>query len=293
MTPTCENLRQQGVLLVLSVVAVAVLPTAIGTGIAKALTVQANQSSLTPLQLEIEKHVSRLSSVETEERREAVRRLGSMHHPAASRAAIPALHDTASIVRATAAAAIHSLPPGERAEHLIPLLADKDEFVRREVAFALGSTHSQNAVGPLVERLNSDKQDSVRGAAAVALGELRDPSATLSLAQILSPGFATAASGSNKKSKKEKDLFLLRAVARSLGQIGSSVGLPALLAALQDQKTSDDVRRESAYALGLIGDAAAIPALRSVLNAGDPYLGEAAQDAIRKIEQHLKTVSSN
>ena len=179
-----------------------------------------------------------------------------------------------------------SLPPGERAEYLIPLLADKDEFVRREVAFALGSTHSQNAVGPLVERLNSDKQDSVRGAAAVALGELRDASATLSLAQILSPG-------SNKKPKKEKDLFLLRAVARSLGQIGSSVGLPALLAALQDQKTSDDVRRESAYALGLIGDAAAIPALRSVLNERDPYLGEAAQNAIRKIEQHLKTGSSN
>jgi HEAT repeat protein len=293
MTPTCENLRQRGVLLVLLIVAVGVLPTTMETGMAKAFAAQSNQSSLTPLQVEIEKHTSRLSSGETEERREAVTRLGSMHHPEASRAALAALHDPSSIVRATAAAAIHSLPPGERAEHLIPLLADKDEFVRREVAFALGTTHSQNAVGPLVERLNSDKQDSVRGAAAVALGELRDASAALSLAQILSPGFATAASGSNKKTKKEKDLFLLRAVARSLGQIGSSVGLPALVTALQDEKTSDDVRRESAYALGLIGDAAAIPALRSVLSARDPYLGEAAQDAIRKIERHLKTVSGN
>ncbi|MEP6719430.1 MAG: HEAT repeat domain-containing protein [bacterium] len=293
MTPSSENLRHRGLLLILCVVVFAILPTAMGTGVAKSFAVQANQGSLTPLQVEIEKHTRRLSSVETEERRDAVTRLGSMHHPAASRAALYALHDSVGIVRATAAAAIHSLPPGERAEYLIPLLADKDEFVRREVAFALGTTHNQNAVAPLVERLNSDKKDSVRGAAAVALGELKDASATLGLAQVLSPGFAGTASGSNKKAKKEKDLFLLRAVARSLGQIGSSVGLPALVAALLDEKTSDDVRRESADALGLIGDAAAIPPLRSVLNARDPYLGEAAQEAIRKIERHLKPVSGN
>ncbi|MGI8836410.1 MAG: HEAT repeat domain-containing protein [Pyrinomonadaceae bacterium] len=293
MTPSSENLRHRGLLLILAVVAFGILSTAMGTGIARAFAVQVIQGSLTPLQVEIEKHTSRLSSVETEERRDAVTRLGSMHHPSASRAVLPALRDSVGIVRATAAAAIHSLPPGERAEYLIPLLADKDEFVRREVAFALGTTRNQNAVAPLVERLDSDKKDSVRGAAAVALGELRDASATISLAQILSPGFASTVSGSSKKSKKEKDSFLLRAVARSLGQIGSSVGLPALVAALQDEKTSDDVRREAAYALGLIGDAAAIPALRSVVNARDPYLGEAALEAIRKIERHLKPVNGN
>ncbi|MFN2499510.1 MAG: HEAT repeat domain-containing protein [Pyrinomonadaceae bacterium] len=293
MTPSSENLRHRGLLLILAVVAFGILSTAMGTGIAKASAVQVIQGSLTPLQVEIEKHTSRLSSVETEERRDAVTRLGSMHHPSASRAALPALRDSVGIVRATAAAAIHSLPPGERAEYLISMLADKDEFVRREVAFALGTTRNQSAVAPLVARLNSDKKDSVRGAAAVALGELRDASATNSLAQILSPGFATTVPGSSRKSKKETDLFLLRAVARSLGQIGSKVGLPALVAALQDEKTSDDVRRESAYALGLIGDAAAIPALRSVVNARDPYLGEAALEAIRKIERHLKPVNGN
>ncbi len=262
-------------------------------GIAKTFAGQAIQGSLTPLQVEIDNQTRRLSSVETEERRDAVTLLGSMRHHAASRAALPALHDSAGIVRATAAAAIHALPPGERAEYLIPLLADKDEFVRREVAFALGTTRHQNAVGPLVGILNSDKKDSVRGAAAVALGELRDASATLSLAQVLSPGFASTVSGSSKKSKKEKDLFLLRAAARSLGQIGNTIGSPALLAALQDEKTSDDVRRECAHALGLIGDAAAIPALRNALGARDPYLGEAAQEAIRQIERRLKPVSGN
>lgn len=253
---------------------------------------QSPQGSLTPLQIEIEKQTQRLGSTETEERRDAVTRLGSMHHPAASRAALPALQDSVAIVRATAATAISSLSSGERAAALIPLLADKDEFVRREVAFALGHTHDQSAVQPLIERLTSDKEDSVRGAAAVALGELRDATATLSLAETLSPGSGVA-TRSSKKSKKEKDLFLLRAAARSLGQIGSRVGLPALVAALQDEKMADDVRREAAFALGLIGDVAAVPALRSVEAARDPYLAEAARQAIYRIEHQPKPVNGN
>ena len=251
------------------------------------------QGSLTPLQFEIERQARRLGSVEAEERRDAVTRLGSMHHPAASRAALPALHDSVAMVRATAAAAILSLSPGESAGYLIPLLSDKDEFVRREVAFALGKTRNQSALIPLLEKLNSDKKDSVRGAAAVALGELRNEAATLSLAEILSPGVGNTTTRLKKKSKKEKDLFLLRAAARSLGQIGSSAGLPALVTALSDEKMPDDVRRESADALGLIGDHAAIPALRSAEAARDPYLVEAARQAVRKIERRSKPLQGN
>ena len=69
--------------------------------------------------------------------------------------------------------------PSESVGYLVPLLADKDEFVRREVAFALGKTHNQMAAQPLIERLTSDKKDSVRGAAAVALGELKEAAATV------------------------------------------------------------------------------------------------------------------
>lgn len=288
-----KNLRHTSFALALSLVAFVSFPTVPVASAANPFAQQAEHSSPTPLQVEIEKQTRHLGSVETEERRVAVTRLGSMHHPAASRAALPALQDSVAIIRATAAGAILSLPPGESAGYLIPLLADKDEFVRREVAFALGKTHDQSAVLPLIERLNSDKRDSVRGAAAVALGELKDASAAFSLAQILSPGFGPPTARSSKKSKREKDLFLLRAAARSLGQIGSSAALPALVNALQDEKTSDDVRRESAFALGLIGDAAAIPALRDVLSTRDPYLGEAARQAIRKIERQAKSAGGN
>ncbi|HEV7798742.1 MAG TPA: HEAT repeat domain-containing protein, partial [Pyrinomonadaceae bacterium] len=147
---------------------------------------QTTKQALTPLQLEIEQQRLRLNSAEIEDRREALMRLRSLHHAAASRVALSALNDPAAIVRATAAAAVLSLPPDESARSLIPLLTDKEEFVRQHVAYALGQTRSHAAVAPLSDRL-TDKKDSVRGAAAVALGEIADATAVTSLAAVLNP----------------------------------------------------------------------------------------------------------
>jgi HEAT repeat protein len=241
-------------------------------------------SSLTPLQMEIEKQRMRLSSTEVEERRDALTRLGSMHHPDASRAALAGLGDPVAIVKVTAVGAILSLPPHESARSLVPLLSDKDEFVRRETAYALGKTGSQTAVSPLVELLLSDKLDSVRGAAAVALGEIRDETAVSPLASVLNPQLALVASKRKQKKKKPENPFVLRAAARSLGQIGSRAGLPALISALQDEQIEADVRRESAIALAAVGDSSALPALREALTSLDPYLSQAAHEAIRKIQ---------
>jgi HEAT repeat protein len=239
-------------------------------------------TSLTPVQLEIEKQRTRLSAADIEERRDALARLGSMHNPEASRVALSALRDSQAILRASAAAAVMSLPPDEIAANLIPLLNDKDEFVRREIAYALGKTHSRTAVPPLSERLLNDKIDSVRGAAAVALGEIGDETAVSSLAAVLNPQIGL----SSKRSKKRKgpeNPFVLRSAARSLGQIGSRAGLPALINAIQDEQGEADVRRESAVALGTVGDSSALQALRQALTDTDPYLSQAAHEAIRKI----------
>ncbi len=249
-------------------------------------TVRLNQDdvvkrSLTPLQLEIEKQRERLSSSEVEERRDALMRLSALQHPNASRAAVSALDDSAAIVRATASGVVQWLPPEEGVGALLPLLVDKDEFVRQEAAYALGRTKSRSAVRPLIELLAKDKRDGVRGAAAVALGQIADEASVVSLAQTLSP--QTSLPGA--KARKEKNEFVLRAAAVSLGQIGSRAGLPALVAALEDERTTDDVRREAARALGLIGDPAAEPALRKVLMARDAYLSFAAYEALRRISR--------
>lgn len=240
------------------------------------------KQTLTPLQLKIEKQRARLGSAEIEDRRNALMQLSSLQHPDASRAALSALSDPAAIVRATAAASVLSLPSSESVPRLVPLLDDKEEFVRQQAAYALGHTRSKAAVAPLIERL-TDKKDSVRGAAAVALGQIGDATAVTSLAAVLNPQAGLAPSKKKNKSKPEQNLFVLRAAARSLGQIGNRAALPALIFVLQDEKAEDDVRREAASALGAIGDASAVPALRSVLMVRDPYLSQAAHEAIRKI----------
>lgn len=239
------------------------------------------QGARTPFQAEIEKQRQRLGSDDVEERRDAVMRLGAMRHPEASRVAVPALSDTSAIVRATAAAAILWLPSGDAVAALIPNLKDKEEFVRQESAYALGRTRNRAGVIPLISLLETDKKPSVRSAAAVALGLIGDETAVDHLVQVLS---AQAASGAGKKSTSKNSSFLLRAVARSLGQIGSRRAVPALLTTVENEMLPEDVRREAANALGSIGDPAATATLRGALGTPDPYLSRAAYEALRKIE---------
>ncbi|HKY42904.1 MAG TPA: HEAT repeat domain-containing protein [Pyrinomonadaceae bacterium] len=234
---------------------------------------------LTPTQLEIEKQQQRLSSADQEERRDAVMRLGTMRLEAASRAALPALQDPSPIIRATATKAILAIAGDESASVLIPLLTDKDEFVRRETAYALGLTGSRSATAALSERLLNDKEDGVRGAAAVALGQIGDEAAVVPLVGTLAPELSAPA---KSKRKREQNVFVLRAAATSLGQIGSRAGTAALISALSNERFPSDVRREAAKSLGLIGDPSAEPALRVATNSPDPYLSEIAHQALRK-----------
>src|SRR6185503_11539390 len=171
--------------------------------------------SLTPIQAAIETQRERLASSDVEERRDALMRLGNLHNAEASRAAVPALSDVSPIIRATAAKAVLSLDPNESVSVLLPLLKDKDEFVRRETAYALGRTRSRNATAALSERLLTDKEDGVRAAAAVALGHIADESAVVALVGTLAPELSAPA---KSKNKREQNVFVLRAAATSLGQ---------------------------------------------------------------------------
>ncbi|HEV2914496.1 MAG TPA: HEAT repeat domain-containing protein [Pyrinomonadaceae bacterium] len=241
-------------------------------------------SALTPLQQQIERERRRLSSTDKEERRDAVMRLGWMKRPESSRVAASALSDSSPIVRATATRAVLSLAPEEAASALLPLLQDRDEFVRRETAYAIGETRSRTALQPLITLLVNDKESGVRAAAAVALGLIGDDAAAAPLAETLERRIAGSGFFSRiRRSKSPENEFVRRAAARSLGQIRSRTGVPALISALTDERAGDDVRRESARALGLIADPSAVPALKGALTARDPHLSRLAYDALMKI----------
>ena len=235
--------------------------------------------NLTPLQFEIEKQQQRLSSSDEEERRDALMRLGAMHRATASRIALPLLSDPSPAVRVAATKAILSLDSEESAAALLPLLNDKDEFVRREAAYALGLTRNRSATTALTDHLLNDKEAGVRGAAAVALGKIGDENAVIALASVLAPQLSAPA---KSKRKAEANEFVLRAAAVALGQIKNRAGTPALIAAFNNEKFPQDVRREAARSLGLIGDPAAIPALKSASTSEDPFLSELAFQALRK-----------
>src|ERR1043165_8984874 len=258
---------------------VVILATAAILVFASSTRAQSTQN-LTPQQLEIEKQQQRLGSSDEEERRDALMRLGAMHRAAASRLALPLLSDASPIVRATATKAILSLEAEESAAALLPLLNDKDEFVRRETAYALGLTRSRSATTSLTDHLLNDKEAGVRGAAAVALGRIGDENAVTALANTLAPQLSTP---TKSKRKPEANEFVLRAAAVALGEIKNRAGTPALIAALNNEKFPTDVRREAARSLGLIGDPAAIPALKSVSTSEDPFLGRLAYESLRKL----------
>jgi HEAT repeat protein len=237
----------------------------------------AQGAGLTALQAAIERQRTRLSSSDSNERRDAITRLGAMKRPDSSRAALACLRDPDESVRAAAVHAVAAVPSDEAAQAIIPLLKDKSEFVRREAAYALGKTRSRIAVSPLVESLQTDKEAGVRGAAVVALGFIGDHSASGALADVL------AGRAVGPKRKREKDEFVLRSAARSLGQLREVTAVPVLVETLADEKAPADVRREAAHALGLIGDPSSVSALRAVLGSSDPYLSRIAEAALKQI----------
>ena len=239
----------------------------------------------TPRQREISRQQQRLSSADPEERRDALMKLTVLRHPDASRVALPALQDPEPIVRAAAAKAILSLQASQVVDALVPLLADRDEFVRQEVAYALGRTHSSAAVRPLGEVLLTDKKDGVRAGAAVALGEIADSSALPVLIQAVT-GQPVGVEGKKKrKPKPEKNEFVVRAAIAALGRIGDRAAVPTLVATLDGDKIPGDVKREAARSLGLIADPAAVPALQNALSSSDPYLSLAASEALKRISR--------
>lgn len=234
----------------------------------------------------IAREVERLRSSSVEDRIDAVLRLGALSRADASRAASAAVSDSSPRVRAAATRALRALPASEAAALLLPLLRDRDEFVRQEAAYAIGETgaSADAVVTGLLAALANDRGAGVRGAAAVALGRIGDRQAVPDLiASIARQRRAGGLLNRIRRRRTAENEFVRRSVVRSLGLIGDRQAVPALIEVLADEQTETDVRREAARALGLLGDERAIPALRGVERAPDALLSRIAFESLTKL----------
>jgi HEAT repeat protein len=250
-----------------------------------------------------------IRSGDAEQKRSALFAIRNRRPAEASRVALPALGDSAEIVRATAAFSVIFLPSDEAFSALVPYLTDKSELVRRETAYALGRIQNASAINPLILAFQKDKSIEVKNACVVALGEIGDAAAVDFLTQIL------------RQKPSEKDEFLRRSAARSVGQIAQIIqirqaytvtpesflpekyksvalekyeylaarfpafrtAVPVLTQVLENAREADDARREAAFALGAVGDPSALPVLQTAARSKDYYLAEIAAESIKKL----------
>ncbi len=246
-----------------------------------------------------------IASGPLEAKRSALFEIRNLRVPAASLLAVPALADKDEIVRATAASSVVFMPGSDAAQVLSPLLRDRAEFVRREAAYALGKTDSDQAVVSLLNASRNEKVMEVRTAIAIALGELGG-----GLEHFISI---------LQKAPDEDEEFLRRSAARGIGQVARKMNglntdvltpknflpeklkeidpskypnrnfqqfanvVPMLIQVLSSNRESDDTRREAAFALGEIGDSKAVPILQAYAASADTYLAEIVREALLKL----------
>ena len=232
-----------------------------------------DQSSRSQISREADAEVSRLAnqlkSPDEEARRDAAFQLTQLKGDAALAALLSAFTDSSSRVRAAVAAAL-----GERQEQSAcsslasRFSAEKDKFVRKSIAYALGGFSGSDRMAALVSALK-DKDQEVRGAAAVSLGDHADAASVTALSSALS----------------DKSPFVRAQAAHALGvnKRDAMQAVPALINILS-KDSDEEVRRQAATALGQIGDRSALSALERARRDKDPYLVQAATDAIKTVE---------
>ncbi|HEY4180620.1 MAG TPA: HEAT repeat domain-containing protein [Kofleriaceae bacterium] len=132
-------------------------------------------------------------------------------------------------------------------DDVLPLITHTEVAMREAATFTVGRTADKRAVAPLIERL-ADSRGSVQALACLGLGRIDDPRVAPALIGVLADA--------------RRDDTTRAAAAYALGMRKAATGIPALLAALDDNR--GEAQRLSAWALGQIGDNKALgPLIRA------------------------------
>jgi HEAT repeat protein len=149
-------------------------------------------------------------------------------------------------------------------EELVKALRHEDPEIRMRVANALKELEDPRATMPLMEALDYEENEDVRGSVAWTLQWVADERAQPMMIEMLGD---------------RNDSVRLWA-ACGLERLGDGSAVEALIEALKDNY--DAVRLNSIYALGRIGDRRAVEPLKEALNDGDAFVRCEANTVLRE-----------
>ena len=132
------------------------------------------------------------------------------------------------------------------------------------IAESLGHLGDKHAV-PILLQATGESESSIRQAAVVALGQLKDPRAVSALALLA------------------RDEGLRESAIRALGHIGHVDGLPSLLRITKEPGADPITVKQAFWALGEIKSEASVAALKPYLSAKDTLMVRMACDALGRI----------
>jgi len=223
---------------------------------------------------EVERLTAELKSGDEEERRTAAIALAAFAGEPATSALAGAVNDASPRVRASVIEALR-LRNNEFIGRLISerLRRDKEEFVRKTAAYALAQFTGAERTSALIAAL-SDKSSEVRGAAVVALADHPDAEALSAVSTAL----------------HDTSAFVRAHAVRAIGVNGARASpLVKQLIEILSSDTDSEVKRQAATALGKVGNSAAIPSLERARHSSDPYLAQAAAEALKMIGEASKS----
>ena len=145
-------------------------------------------------------------------------------------------------------------------------LFDPDKNIRHQQALQLGTQQTLSELPNILERLSVEEDFFVRETLIWAIVRMGEPAIepTIGLLGHIAPQARLLA-------------------AQTLGKIGDSIAVPALLNALPDDDL--EVKRRVIYTLGQLGDARALPALLELLLDSNTELKSTVATALREVGQ--------
>jgi HEAT repeat protein len=215
----------------------------------------------------VKQAVTALDNHNAEERRQALRSLSQMNHPAAYSALLNAAQHPLRDVRIDASFMLAKQTNNEdfaAVPGLIEALRDDDARIRSAAVKTLGEIGDPNAVPPLLQIVNQEADGNIRWQATGALSKM---------GKAAVPGLVTAL--------QDEDWKVRRSACEALWGIGEPAAVPGLAEALLDR--NDVVRQAAASALEAMGGIA-VNGLADALSSPNRQLSQAALDVLSRID---------